>query len=832
MKLIRVAALLFVIIIATALANSANAQALPQNLSNVNVSEISDSQLRQLLQQAQAQGLTDQQILQEAANRGLPQDQVQALRKRIAVMRSSTNNGDVNQQPDTSAFQQRRLNYKPDTLQDTSFKPKSKADLFKPLQLRIFGADLFRTKNLTFEPNLNIATPVNYIVGPNDQLNINVYGRSVANWKLTVSPEGNINIPGVGLVNVAGKSIEQATTLIKSRLAANNYSINNGTSVQISLGNIRSIKVIMVGEVIKPGSYTLPSLATVFNALYSAGGPSDNGSFRQIEIIRDNRIIRRMDIYDFLLKGDQRDNIRLQDQDIVRVPTYKVRVQMAGEIKRPALYEVLPGETLQDVINFGGGFSDQAYTELIKVTQISNNQKRLTDVAASDFKNYIPLRGDKYVVDHILDRYENRVTISGAVFRPGQFELTKGMTLSQLLKKAGGIKEDAFTERGNVIRLKPDNSKEQLSFNVLGVLNASSSDIPLNREDSVVISSRLDLHAKYKVTIKGEVRKPGEFAFADSMSVADLIIRAGGFTEGASAKRIEVSRRIFNSNPQIKSSEVAQVFTADVAADLKASEANFVLRPFDIVSVYSLPGFEIQKTVKVEGEVMYPGYYTIRKKDEKISDLIRRAGGFTAFADVDGSSLKRDNYAILGVDKTKADTSELNKERNERTAREKRIQRSLRDSTKLDTTVYRNNYVGIDLRRIIEKPEGNENLILENGDILRVPKQQQLVRVNGEVLYPSAIVFANDKNFKDYIINAGGYGPRALRGGAYVVYPNGSVVGTRKFLFFNNHPKIKPGSEIYVPKKPERKVTGLQDILAFTTGLVSLLVLFITVKKM
>lgn len=832
MKLIRVAALLFVIIIATALTYSANAQALPQNLSNVNVSEISDSQLRQLLQQAQAQGLTDQQILQEAANRGLPQDQVQALGKRIASMRSSTNSGDLNQQSDTSAFQQRKLNYKPDTLQDTSLKTKSKADLFKPLQLRIFGADLFRTKNLTFEPNLNIATPVNYIVGPNDQLNINVYGRSVANWKLTVSPEGNINIPGVGLVNVAGKSIEQATALIKSRLAANNYSINNGTTVQISLGNIRSIKVILVGEVVKPGSYTLPSLATVFNALYSAGGPSDNGSFRQIEIIRDNRIIRRMDIYDFLLKGDQKDNIRLQDQDIVRVPTYKVRVEMAGEIKRPALYEVLPGETLQDVITFAGGFSDQAYTELIKVTQISDNQKRLTDVAAGDFKNYIPLRGDKYVVDHILDRYENRVTISGAVFRPGQFELTKGMTLSQLLKKAGGIKEDAFTERGNIIRLKPDNSKEQLSFNVLGVLNAPSSDIPLNREDSVVIPSRLDLHAKYKVTIKGEVRKPGEFAFADSMSVADLIIRAGGFTEGASAKRIEVSRRIFNSNPQIKSSEVAQVFTADVAADLKASDANFVLRPFDIVSVYSLPGFEIQKTVKVEGEVMYPGYYTIRKKDEKISDLIRRAGGFTAFADVDGSSLKRDNYAILGVDKTKADTTELNKERNERTAREKRIQRSLRDSTKLDTTVYRNNYVGIDLRRIIEKPGGNEDLILENGDILRVPKQQQLVRVNGEVLYPSAIVFANDKNFKDYIINAGGYGPRALRGGAYVVYPNGSVVGTRKFLFFNNHPKIKPGSEIYVPKKPERKATGLQDILAFTTGLVSLVVLFITVKKM
>jgi protein involved in polysaccharide export with SLBB domain len=828
MKLIKAAALLLSILFITVLAYSANAQNLPQNLSNVNVSELSDSQIRQLMEQAQSSGLTDQQILQEAANRGLPQDQVQVLGKRIASIRNSNNSGNTNQ-PDTSSFQSRRLNYKPDSLQDTSFKSKTRADIFRQLQPRIFGADLFRTKNLTFEPNLSIATPVNYIVGPNDQLNINVFGRSVANWKLTVSPEGNINIPSVGLVNVSGKSIEQATTLIKNRLTANNYAINNGTSVQVSLGNIRSIKVIMVGEVIKPGTYTLPSLATVFNALYSAGGPSDNGSFRQIEIIRDNRVIRKMDIYDFLLKGDQKDNIRLQDQDIVRVPTYKVRVEMGGEVKRPALYEVLPGETLQDVITFAGGFSDQAYTELIKVTQISNNQKRLTDVAADDYKNYIPLRGDKYVVDHILDRYENRITITGAVFRPGQFELSKGMTLSQLIKKAGGIKEDAFTGRGNIVRLKPDNSKEQLSFNVLNVLNTPSDDIALNREDSVVISSLFDLHAKYKVTIKGGIRKPGDFAFADSMSVADLIIRAGGFTEGASPKRIEISRRVFDSDPKVKSSQVAQVFSVDVDANLTAVDANFTLRPFDMVSVYSLPGFEVQKTVKVEGEVIYPGYYTIQKKDEKISDLLKRAGGLTAFSDVDGSSLKRDNDAILGVDKTKADTSELNKERTERM---KRLQRSYRDSTKIETTIYRNNYVGINLRKIMEKPGGNEDLILENGDVLRVPKQQQLVKVNGEVLYPSAIVYSNEKNFKDYVLNAGGYSPRALRGGAYVVYPNGSVVGTRKFLFFNNHPKVKPGSEIYIPKKPERRATSLQDILAFTTGLVSLVVLFITVKKL
>ncbi|HJP62399.1 MAG TPA: SLBB domain-containing protein, partial [Mucilaginibacter sp.] len=694
---------------------------------------------------------------------------------------------------------------------------------------KIFGADLFKNRNLTFEPSLKLATPLNYILGPDDQLSINIYGNSVANWKLNVSSEGNINIPGVGLLNVSGKTIEQATTAIKSRLAANNYAIGRGTSVQIGLGNIRSIKVIMVGEVNKPGTYTLPSLATAFNALYAAGGPNDNGTYRQIEIIRNNKIVRTLDIYDFLLKGEQNDNIRLQDQDIVRVPTYRLRVEMAGEVKNPALFEVKPGETLADVITFAGGFSDQAYTALIKVSQISDQQRRLTDVSENDFKNYIPLRGDKFVVERILNRYENRITITGAVFRPGQYELQKGLTISQLIQKAGGLKEDAFTARGGITRLKPDNTTEQVSFDVKGVLNKSEPDVTLQREDMVNISSIFDLRGKYRISIKGEVRKPGEFAYADSMSVADLIIKAGGFTEGASSKRIEISRRIFDSDPKVKNSKVAQVYSVNVDANLKTGGGNFTLRPFDIVSVYSLPGFEVQKTVKVEGEVVYPGYYTIQKKDEKISDIVARAGGLTASADVEGSSLKRDNAAILGVDKTKIDTIILNKERS---ARLKHLQRAYKDSTNNDTTQYRNNYVGIDLKKILDKPGTNDDLILENGDVLRVPKQQQVVRVNGEVLYPSAVVYSLGKSFREYVLNAGGFSPDGLKSGAYVVYPNGTVVGTRKFLFFNNHPKVKPGSEIYVPKKPIRKGNALQDVLAFTTGLVSLVVLFISVKKL
>ncbi len=791
-----------------------SAQSLPQNLSSVNVSNLSDAQIQQMVQQAHAAGLSDSQIVQQAEDKGMSTDQGQLLQKRIEASRSSGTSAQTDSDTTTQS-QSRVLNYK-----STGLNKQNQYSNQADTTPKIFGADLFRNNNLTFEPNLNLATPVNYIVGPNDQLNVNVYGNSLANWKLNVSPEGNINIPGIGIVNVAGKTIEQATALIKSKLAANNYAVGHGTNVQVSLGNIRSIKVILVGEVQKPGSYTLPSLATVFNALYAAGGPNKNGSFRQIEVIRNNRIIRRLDVYDFLVKGEQKDNIGLQDQDIIRIPTYRVRVQMTGEVKTPALFEVLPGETIQDVIGFAGGFTDQAYTALIKVSQISDQQRRITDIPEADYKNYVPLRGDIYTVDHILNRFENRVTINGAVFRPGQYELQKGLTLMQLIQKAAGIKEDAFTGLGTITRLNPDNTTAILSFNLKDLINKTAADIPLQREDVINISSIFDLRDKYTVTIKGAIRKGGTFAYADSISVEDLIIKAGGFAEGGSPKRIEVARRVNDSDPNSKSSSVAQVFQVDVNAQLDKELVNFRLKPYDIVSVYSLPGYEMQRTVKIDGEVLYPGYYVIKNKNEKISDIVARAGGLSASADVDGGTLKRSNTAILGVDKNKTDTAELARER---TARLARLQKSYKDTTKIaEDTTLRNNFVGIDLKKILEKPGSNIDLLVEDGDEIRIPKQQQIVRVNGEVLYPSAVVFENGKSFTDYVSNAGGFSPEALKRGAYIVYANGTVKGTTKFLFWNTHPKVKPGSEIYVPKKPEPKGDAAGKIIGYTTALASL----------
>jgi len=797
------------------------AQTIPQNLSNVNVSELTDGQIRSMLQQAQVQGISDTQLIQQAQDRGLSADQVQLLQKRIATIRQINRSGadtTGNNEPQT-----RRLTSPSDTLNN----PKRLTQKQNPS--RIFGADLFRGGNTTFEPNLRLATPVNYIVGPDDQLNIDIYGSSLVNWKLTVSPEGNINIPGIGLLNVSGKTIEQAISSIKNKLAANNYAVGRGTDVQVSLGNIRSIKVIIVGEVVRQGTYTLPSLATAFNALYSANGPNDNGSFRQIEIIRNNRVIRHLDLYDFLVKGDQKDNISLQDQDIIRVPTYRIRVEMTGEVKHPALFEVLPGETLSDVLQFAGGFTEQAYMSVIKVSQISDQQRRITDVVESDYKNYIPLRGDIYTVGRILNRYENRITINGAVFRPGQYELQKGLTLTQLIQKATGLKEDAFTGTATITRLKPDNTAEIVSFNLSDIINKSAADILLQREDVVNISSIFDLRDQYRVSIKGEVRHPGEFLYADSLTVADLIIKAGGFAEGASAKRIEVARRINNSDPKSKTSFVAQVFSVNVDAQLKTGDAQFKLKPFDIVSVYSLPGYEIQKTVKIEGEVLYPGFYTIQKKNEKISDIVARAGGISASADVEGGTLRRDNISLLGIDKNKTDTTGLAQERADRI---NRLKQTFKDSTNNADLQLRNNYIGIDLKAILNKPGSSIDLIMEDGDIIRIPKQQQVVRVNGEVLYPSAIVYDANKTFKGYVLNAGGYALDALKRGAYVVYPNGTVKGTSKFLFWNSHPAVKPGSEIYVPKKPERKGSVGQEILAYATGLASIVAILVGIAKL
>jgi len=829
------------------------------NYADVKVDDLTDTQIRQLIQRAESVGYNDAQLEQMAAAQGMNATEIQKLRLRVEKIRKQ-DGGQGNEKSDANGSNKNQQNgneldrtrgYDKQNVRDTT-KNNNRTDssgnlktkkaleeekrlemqkLFEGLKPKIFGEDLFKNENLTFEPNLRMATPKSYVIGPDDELLIDLSGDNEVNYKLKVSPDGTIRLQYVGLISVGGLTIEQAISKIRSSMAGTYPSLKSGrTSVAITLGNIRSIKVTVIGEVVKPGSYTVPSLFTVFNALYESGGPNRNGSFRKIQVVRNNKVVATIDVYDFLLNGIQKNNIRLQDQDVINVPVYQTRVEMAGEVKRPALYEALNTESLEDMVRFAGGFSNDAYTAQIKVLQKTNKERKITDVQADDYNKYNPLNGDKYVVEAILDRFENRVEIAGAVFRPGQFELDDNLTLKQLIAKADGLKEDAFLNRGYISRLNADNSLSLLSFDVAKVLAGTEADVKLQREDKVTISSIFDLREEYKVTIQGEVRQPGTFEFGDNMNLESLIQMAGGFKEGATPNRIEISRRIKNSDATSASAQTAEVFTVNVDQNLKIQEQGFTLKPFDIVSIRSSESYQVQRQIKVEGEVLYPGTYTITKKDERISDIIKRAGGLSPLAYVEGASLKRNG----GAEARATDSLERRKEEKEKLMNLQRMkQTGAKDTTTIekDLQVLRSDLVGIDLVRILKKPLSRNDLIVEDGDVIRVPKELQTVRVTGEVLKPNSIVYIKGRSFKGYVDGAGGFSYNAYKKGAYIVYSNGSVAAAKKFLFFNNYPQVKPGAEIFVPKRAEREKIGIQGLVGISTAIASLAAILITVLR-
>lgn len=817
------------------------------NYSDVKVDDLTDAQVRQLIQRAESIGYSDAQLEQMAAAQGMKAAEIQKLRLRVEKIRKDNGNTGLNKKnEDSQDFDRSRGSQRDTALSDRKInnndlrkKDKiirdtiSKQDIFEGLKPKIFGADLFKNTNLTFEPNLRMATPKSYVVGPDDELLIDLSGDNDVNYKLKVSPDGTIRLQYVGLVSVGGLTIEQATSKIRSAMGGTYPAMKNGrTNVAVTLGNIRSIKVTVVGEVVKPGSYTIPSLYTAFNVLYESGGPGQNGSFRNIQVIRNNKVVSTVDVYDFLLNGIQKSNIRLQDQDVINIPVYQTRVEVGGEIKRPALYEALSTESLEDVIRFAGGFSNQAYTAQIKVLQNTNKERKITDVAADDYSKYSPLNGDKYIIEAILDRFENRVEISGAVFREGPYELDKGLTLKKLIEKANGLKEDAFLNRAYINRLNADNTQALISFDLGKILAGTEPDIPLQREDKITISSLFDLRDEYKVSIQGEVRYPGTFEYADSVSLGDLIQKAGGFREGATPNRIEVSRRIKNSDATSMSARTAEVFIINVDPQLKILGPKFMLRPFDMISVRSSEGYQVQKQVKLEGEVLYPGTYTITQKNEKISDLIKRAGGLTPLAYADGASLRRSGAEKMNPEDRNAidnreeeDKKYLNLKRAQEAGAKDTLQKEV------ELKLIQSDLVGIDLERILRKPHGKYDLIVEDRDIIRIPKQLQTVKVTGEILNPNSIVYSSGKSFKQYINGAGGFTANARKGGAYIKYANGSVQAASTFLFFNNYPQVRPGAEILVPKRAERERLTAQSWIGIGTGLASLAAIIVSLLR-
>jgi len=819
-KIFSLLALLFVI----GLNSPVLAQVNPQNLSNVKVDELSDDQIRAFIKQAESSGLGDAQLEQIAQARGMRPEEISKLRERVDKLKKGDKNqsgqSDPNKSQTKTGADGRQLNYETDSLSKQK-SPSTEADkALMELKSKIFGADLFKNANQTFEPNLNMATPKNYVIGPNDEILIDIYGNSEVSYNLKVSPEGTINVQYVGVIPVSGLTIEAATSRIRSRMTTVYKGLSTGsTKLNIAIGNIRSIKVILTGEVVKPGTYTLPSLANVFNALYSSGGPTENGSFRAIELIRGGKKIATIDLYDFLMRGEIATNLRLQDQDIIRLPVYQSRIEIVGEVKRPGIFELIPGESFKDLLSFAGDFTENAFKVRVKVLKNTDSERKIVDVNTNQFAEYKPSSGDKYFVDRVLERFTNRVKIEGAVFRPGQYELEPGLTLSQLIKKSEGLKEDAYMQRGYITRLLPDNQTQLISFDLGNILNGKSTDIQLFREDIISISSIFDLKEEYIVSIDGEIRQPGSFNYSQNMTLETLIQQAGGFTEGASTKRIEISRRVRNSNLTSPSAITAQVFQVDISKDLNFSSPKFELEPFDIVSVRSSIGYEIQRQVKVEGEVLYPGVYTIINKDEKISDLLKRAGGLTELAYSKGASLKREGPAHSN----RKNSINTDDELQNKIDKLNRLQETSKDSVNTsEKEILKNSYVGISLDKIIEAPGSKSDLIIEEGDILRIPKQLQTVKVNGEILYPVTTIFNDSRGFKYYISQGGGFSNKSLKRRSYVIYANGSVKSTSKIFFFNNYPSIEPGAELFVPKKDIGNKVSVQELMGITTGIASL----------
>jgi protein involved in polysaccharide export with SLBB domain len=626
--------------------SSGSSSSIPANIdfSTVNVDNLSDQQLQALLQKAQQNGMSIDDIIQQAQAKGMPQDQLDKLRQRLTLLNAggSTSSPSLNQSGNNQASNNaRQYNFELMTHADSvkAFKQLKEEEFRK----RIYGYDLFNNQDLTFEPNLNIPTPGNYVIGAGDEIIVDVFGYSEKNDKLKVSPEGYISIPNVGPVLVTGLTMDEAKVRITKKLMGIYSGIAAGnTYVQVLLGDIRSIRILVIGEIMKPGSYTIPSLATVANALYVSGGPNVNGSFRNIEVVRDGKTLVTFDLYDFLQNGSLSKNVLLQDQDVIKVNPYKTRVDLEGQVKHPAIFEAKDGETVQNILDYAGGYSSYAYRGFIRASRINGKEREILTIPGDSLAYYKVQGGDSLYVDSVLNRFSNRVIIGGAVFHPGEFALDSGMTVKDVIEKADGLKEDALMSRGLIKRLKPDFSPEVLSFDVSAVMSGKDVE-PLKREDSVIIYSRLRLREPYYVIVKGEVNKPDTVPFAEGMKVEDAILMAGGLKDAASLSQVEVARRATFNYYRPTDTSIAIVERLAIQKDLsKSAQADtFNLQPFDQIMVRHSAGYHELIVVNITGEVVYPGAYVLDSKTERLSDLISKAGGVKPEAFVEGSLMMR-----------------------------------------------------------------------------------------------------------------------------------------------------------------------------------------------
>jgi protein involved in polysaccharide export with SLBB domain len=786
-----------------------------QNLSTLKVDYLSDADLAKLRSQLQSNNMTIDQAEPMALAKGMSAAEFAKLKARLGGGATATKAKQPTEGQSNEEYTRKQEPIENKKVKDT-------------LNALVFGSELFDNPSLNFEPNLKLATPVNYVLGPGDELQISVYGIQEFSDAVPVTVEGKVNIQYVGQIAVSGMTIEAATLKIKNAVARVYSTVRSGQSqVGVSLSRIRTIKVTLIGSK-QPGNYSVSSLATVYNALFLGGGPAKNGSYRNIELIRNNKVYRTIDLYRFLVNGNQSDNIGLKDNDVIRIPAYSQRVTLEGQLKRPGIFEMKKGESFTDLVRFASGFTDVAFTASVSVLQKTSKEFKVRDVKAAEFASYTPQAGDVITVNRILNRFQNRISIQGAVFRPNSYSFYEGMRIADLVAKADGLKEDAYTTRATIVRVKDDLTKETVSVNLAKALSGDAqANIALDKEDVVTVYSILDFKEEYKVTIDGEIKQPGEYDYNPALTLNDLLVQAGGLI-GSASKRVEVARMIQSEDIDINNSARAELFNIEITPDNNEQAENFILAPFDVVNIRRMAVYEKPEMITITGAVYYPGKYVLADKKEKLYSLIQRAGGLTPLANNRGMKIKRPIKAKqieelenvnFDVNKNSIDASLTAKDTVDNSALKK-----LKEDVKFAT-------IPVDWNRIVRNPKNRTNITLLPGDEIEVVEFSESVKVTGSVLLTSEIPYNSGRGLNYYLSSVGGTDAKAWKRKAYVIYPNGQAAVTGSFLFFKSYPKVTAGSQIVIPEKPLTKKMSTGEWVSIGSVMTSLALLIVTAFK-
>ena len=773
--------------------------------------QMSDDAVIEYVKHGMATGTSQKEMARELVTRGVTQEQAERIKARYEEEQASQTEA-----AKVAGAQERQRRLNDGALStDAGDIDAVSMEVADPGEKKIFGREIFTTRELSFAPSSNLPTPQNYVLGPGDEIFIDIWGANQANIRQVISPDGTINIPDLGLVNLNGMTVKEADSYMRRRLGQI-YSVdgeNAKSDIKLTLGNIRTIQIHVMGEVTNPGTYYLSSLSNIYHALYSAGGVNNLGTLRDIQLIRKGKVIAHLDIYDFIREGKMIDTI-LEEGDIINVPTYDIVVDITGNIKRPMSYELVEGETIADLVDYAAGFTGDAYKKNLRMIRKNGSEYQIFTIDEQEYPDFKLVDGDAIAVGAMLDRFENKIEIKGAVYRPGTYQLGGDIrTVSQLIAKAEGLKGEAFTNRALITREREDLTLEIIPVDIKSVLAGTAADIELQKNDVLYIPSIHDLNDIGNITVSGEVAKPGAYVYADNMTLEDAIMLAGGLLESASMVKIDVGRRIKNPTTETPSETIGELFTFSFKDGyVLDGEVDFVLRPYDQIMVRRSPGYEEQKTVRVTGEVVFPGEYTLTKKEERLSDLVKKSGGLTQWAYVKGARLLRN---VIGEEQTRMQSTID-------------LLDSAKDSINVENLDLKTNYfVGIDLSKALANPGGDADLVLRAGDVLGVPEYINTVRITGNVMYPNTVTYSPNMRVTDYVAQAGGYGYRSKKNKAYIIYLNGKIERARRF----SKKVVEPGCEIVVPQK-RTKDGQLQEILSISTTAASLGTMIATIGNL